>query len=117
MKEKNMTQAEALKTAIRHIDHMAAWITKQNAGYSFESLGEDMPGIRAALAPGNAGAVEADDAVAGNAFRDTLIPRADSANPFPLWHGWAIMEAFLAGAKYARQKSAAPLPATQGDDK
>lgn len=38
----------ALRTAITHIDHMAAWITAQKAGYSFESLGEDMPGIRAA---------------------------------------------------------------------
>lgn len=40
---------EALKTAIQHIEHMAAWIGKQNTGYSFESLGEDMPGIRAAV--------------------------------------------------------------------
>lgn len=40
----------ALRTAVQHIEHMAAWIGKQNAGYSFESLGEDMPGIRAALA-------------------------------------------------------------------
>jgi hypothetical protein len=39
----------ALKTAIAHIEHMAAFIGKQNAGYSFESLGEDMPGIREAL--------------------------------------------------------------------
>lgn len=38
----------ALKLAIQHIEHMAAWIGAQNAGYSFESLGEDMPGIRAA---------------------------------------------------------------------
>lgn len=38
----------ALTLAIGHIEHMAAWITKQSVGYSFESLGEDMPGIRAA---------------------------------------------------------------------
>lgn len=38
----------ALATAIGHIDHMGAWIAKQNAGYSFESLGEDMQAIRAA---------------------------------------------------------------------
>ena len=44
-----MTQSEALKTAILHLEHMAAWIGRQNAGYSFESLGEDMPGIKAAL--------------------------------------------------------------------
>lgn len=42
-------QRQALKTAIGHLDHMAAWITAQKAGYSFESLGEDMPGIRAAM--------------------------------------------------------------------
>lgn len=41
--------SKALKTACQHIDHMAAWITKQNAGYMFESLGEDMPDIRATL--------------------------------------------------------------------
>ena len=39
----------ALKIAIGHIEHMSAWIEKQNAGYSFESIGEDMPGLRAAL--------------------------------------------------------------------
>lgn len=40
----------ALRTAVQHIEHMAAWIGKQNASYSFESLGEDMPSIKAALA-------------------------------------------------------------------
>jgi hypothetical protein len=44
----------ALKLAIDHIRHMAAWIGTTNAGtarghYSFEALGEDMPGIEAAL--------------------------------------------------------------------
>lgn len=39
-----------LRTAVQHIEHMGAWIGKQNAGYSFESLGEDMPGMRAAIA-------------------------------------------------------------------
>lgn len=47
--EEENEQLRALRTAISHIEHMAAWIGKQNAGYSFESLGEDMPGIRAAL--------------------------------------------------------------------
>jgi hypothetical protein len=46
-----MTPQAALKLAISHIEHMAAFISKQNAGYSFEALGEDMPGIRAALSP------------------------------------------------------------------
>lgn len=40
----------ALETAVRHVEHMAAWIGKQNTGYSFEGLGEDMPSIRNALA-------------------------------------------------------------------
>lgn len=35
--------------AIRHIEHMANWIGKQKAGYSFESLNEDMPSIREVL--------------------------------------------------------------------
>lgn len=44
----------ALALAVSHLDHMAAWITEANCGrrvgiYSFESLGEDMPGIRATL--------------------------------------------------------------------
>ena len=42
---------EALKLAIGHIEHMAAWITAQKSGYSFESLGEDMPKIRALAIP------------------------------------------------------------------
>lgn len=45
---------EALKTAISHIEHMANWIGMVNRGeargtYSFEALGEDMPGIKARL--------------------------------------------------------------------
>jgi hypothetical protein len=39
----------ALECAVSHVEHMAAWIGDQNAGYSFESLGEDEPSIRAAL--------------------------------------------------------------------
>jgi hypothetical protein len=39
----------ALETALGHIEHMAAFIQKQTAGYSFEGLGEDMPGMQAAL--------------------------------------------------------------------
>jgi len=38
-----------LHCAIGHIEHMAAWIGEQRAGYSFEPLGEDMPDMRAAL--------------------------------------------------------------------
>jgi hypothetical protein len=45
-----MDTRDALKCAIDHIEHMAAWIGRLNSGYSFEALGEDMPGIKAALA-------------------------------------------------------------------
>ena len=50
-----MTATEALRIAIGHIEHMAAFITEANSDYhcgtySFEGLGEDMPGIRVALA-------------------------------------------------------------------
>lgn len=51
-----MTEAEALKLAIEHIEHMSKWIGERNKTakwsneiYSFESLGEDMPGIKTAL--------------------------------------------------------------------
>lgn len=46
-----------------------------------------------------------DDLKAGNEFRDSLIPRADAQRDNALlWHGWAIMEAFLAGAEHARKQ-------------
>ncbi|MEI9804141.1 MAG: hypothetical protein WDN48_06295 [Pseudolabrys sp.] len=44
-----MTLSAALKLAIDHIEHQAKFITANTVGYSFESLGEDMPGMRAAL--------------------------------------------------------------------
>lgn len=46
---KNVWLKNALRDAKHHIEHMAAWIGKQNGGYSFEALGEDMPGIDLAL--------------------------------------------------------------------
>lgn len=42
--------AVALELAIEHIEHMAAFIGSKQLGYSFEALGEDMPGMKAALA-------------------------------------------------------------------
>lgn len=43
---------------------------------------------------------------AGNEFRKSLCPRADAAKDgSPLWHGWAIMDAFLAGIDYARKRA------------
>lgn len=42
---------------------------------------------------------------AGNDFRDKLIPRADADRTgAPLWHGWALMDAFLAGVDWAREQ-------------
>lgn len=43
-----------------------------------------------------------DEAIAaGSDFRDALVTRADGYNGIaPLWHGWAIMDAFLAGAAW-----------------
>lgn len=41
---------QTIRTALGHIEHMAAWIGQQNAGYSFESLGEDIEAIRSASA-------------------------------------------------------------------
>ena len=48
------------------------------------------------------------DIVASDKFRDTLRARADAhtvGGNYPLWHGWAIMDAFLAGAEYARSET------------
>lgn len=39
--------------------------------------------------------------IAGNAFRDTLVPKAEQRYlPELLWHGWAIMDGFLAGVDW-----------------
>ena len=43
------------------------------------------------------------DLEAANDFRDNLVSRADTdIRGAPLWHGWAIFDAFLAGIDYAR---------------
>lgn len=58
--ERSLELQKALGLAIGHIEHMAAWITERNKGgplvstYSFESLGEDMPGIKAACSTNRA---------------------------------------------------------------
>ncbi len=41
---------------------------------------------------------ETDDIVAGDKFRQTLKPDGE-LNGCPVWHGWAIMDAYLAGVK------------------
>lgn len=44
-----------------------------------------------------------DDITAGAAFRKKMVERADCWDgSAPLWHGWVIMDAFLAGMDYAK---------------
>lgn len=44
-----------------------------------------------------------EDLQAANEFRNSLLPRADAHNgPAPLWHGWAVFDAFLAGMDHGR---------------
>lgn len=55
LRSSNATLVAHLRCAIGHIDHMAAWVSnpdRNKGSYSFESLGEDMPSIRAALSAG-----------------------------------------------------------------
>lgn len=48
-----------------------------------------------------------DEIKAGDAFRSSLIERADyMIGSAPIWYGWAIMDAFLAGIDYARKSDA-----------
>jgi hypothetical protein len=82
--------AEALKLAISHAKHMAAWIGgvqlegKPPYGYSFEALGEDMPGMEAALA--NAGASESLAAIYRAALQDVVDPIAALERRCPAGH-------------------------------
>src|SRR5689334_11365435 len=93
---------EALKLAVKHIEHMAAWITERNQNarsqygtYSFESLGEDMPGIRAALSSISSGTVMADDKVNREPYADdyptALKPVASfTTNSTSPWNSMAV---------------------------
>lgn len=62
-----------------------------------------------------------DERLAAMTFRDSLDPDYQNGGT-PLWHGWAIFDAFLAGIYWernrllgqlasARQQDDAPLPA------
>lgn len=45
-----------------------------------------------------------EDLQAGDEFRKSLVLKADSMNhDAPLWHGWALMDSFLAGVDWARK--------------
>jgi hypothetical protein len=67
-----------------------------------------------------------EDLEAANEFRQALVERADAHTAgAPLWYGWAIFDAFLAGLDYARRKQeqrkadekriATPTPGTAGE--
>lgn len=44
-----------------------------------------------------------EDLQAADEFRSTMVARADeNRHGAPLWHGWAIFDAFLAGLDHAR---------------
>lgn len=41
---------------------------------------------------------------ASSAYVEKLKKRADAHHgPYPLWHGWAIREAFIAGTKWKKR--------------
>jgi hypothetical protein len=43
---------------------------------------------------------------AGDEFRRSLIPKADGEKVGAyLWHGWALMDSFLAGVDWARKQN------------
>lgn len=42
---------------------------------------------------------------AGDDFRNSLVTRADADHHgAPLWYGWALMDAFLAGIDWERKR-------------
>ncbi len=43
-----------------------------------------------------------EDVDAAYAFVDSMVSRADANNPYPMWHGWALRDAYLAGIKTGR---------------
>jgi hypothetical protein len=63
----------------------------------------DSPGLPWFTHPPPQASIE--ENIAADAFRKTLIPRADdSANL--LWHGWALFDAFIAGIRWQQQRAA-----------
>ena len=48
-------------------------------------------------------AIDEETLIAAHAFVQSMLGRADGAMDFgtsPFWHGWALCEAFLAGARW-----------------
>jgi hypothetical protein len=48
------------------------------------------------------------DLRAATAFVESLVPRADglAAGRFPYWFGWAVRDAYLAGVRAERERTA-----------
>jgi len=48
--------------------------------------------------------------LAAHEFKGTLLNRVDGESPkgYPFWYGWALREAFLAGAKWAKDRGERP---------
>lgn len=52
-----------------------------------------------------------EELVDGDNFRKSVVARADTiSSGYPLWHGWVIMDAFLAGIDYARANATEAKP-------
>lgn len=46
-----------------------------------------------------------DPLLAASEYREKQVTRADAHDPFPLWHGWVIVNAFLAGIEWQKRNS------------
>lgn len=99
-------ERKALRNAIEHLEHMAAWISANNSGYSFEALGEDMPDIKAALANH---ASEAKGA--GEAIAKAARPWADFHGPLPDYDH-PLRCVYESGVQYAVELLAKELDVT-----
>ena len=42
--------------------------------------------------------------IAAAKFVESMEPRADVRQPYPLWYGWALREAFLAGIAWQKKQ-------------
>ena len=56
---------------------------------------------------------------AAHKFRDTLVPKADQLahGVYPLWHGWALYDAFVAGAQWQSRSKPQQQPAIDAEAK
>jgi hypothetical protein len=41
---------------------------------------------------------------AAHRFAESMFDKADRYNPAPMWYGWALREAFLAGVKWQQER-------------